>query len=261
LPRSAPQAVPPPALTHPHNLFVGTSGWAYPTWKPGFYPEKLSSRNFLSYYSSQLSSVEVNYTFRTLPTATQLHGWLDATPASFRFAFKAPQNITHFQRLVDSNDAVAEFLHSINPARKANKLGPLLFQLPPNFAADRNDNQQRLAAFLKLPAFKRKSLQIAFEFRHASWFTEVTYATLRKHNAALCIAESCDLATPDVSTADFHCYRLRHDGGYSLAELEAFAKRFCDLAKTSEVYAYFKHVDEPTGALNASALLHAAGSR
>jgi uncharacterized protein YecE (DUF72 family) len=261
VPRSATQAVSPPALLHPNNLFVGTSGWAYATWKPSFYPTTVSARNFLSYYSSQLSSVEVNYTFRTLPTTTQLQGWLDATPASFRFAFKAPQSITHFQRLVDCNDSVAEFLRSIEPTRKAGKLGPLLFQLPPNFAADRNDNQQRLAAFLKLPAFRRKSLQIAFEFRNASWFTENTYATLRKHNAALCIAESSDLATPDISTADFHCYRLRRDGGYSLPELQAFADRFCALAKTSEVYAYFKHVDEPTGALNASALLHAAGSR
>jgi uncharacterized protein YecE (DUF72 family) len=261
LPRSALQAVSLPALTHPSNLFVGTSGWAYPTWKPGFYPEKLSSRNFLGYYSSQLGSVEVNYTFRTLPTTTQLQGWLDATPASFRFAFKAPQSITHFQRLVNSNDTVAEFLSSIALARKANKLGPLLFQLPPNFAADKNDNQLRLEAFLKLPAFKRKALQIAFEFRHASWFTETTYATLRRYNAALCIAESNDLATPDVATADFRCYRLRRDGGYSLLELEVFARRFCTLAETSEIYAYFKHVDEPTGALNASALLHFAGSR
>ena len=256
-----PRATPTDASAPRHSLFAGTSGWAYPTWKPGFYPAKTQARSFLGYYSSQLSSVEVNYTFRTLPTEKQLQGWLDATPATFRFAFKAPQSITHFQRLRESEVAVAEFIAALAPARAAKKLGPLLFQLPPNFAADKNDHQDRLSTFLATPALADKSLKIAFEFRHASWFTETTYAVLRSHNAALCIAESDDLATPVVSTADFHCYRLRRNGGYSPIELKSFAKRFSKLAKTSEVYAYFKHEDEPTGALNAAALLQMAGSR
>jgi uncharacterized protein YecE (DUF72 family) len=210
------------------------------------------SRAFLAYYASQLTSVEVNYTFRTLPTAVQLQGWLDATPAGFRFSFKAPQRITHFQRLRDSGSAVAEFVSSLEPVRAARKLGPLLFQLPPNFAAD-ND---RLAAFLATPALKH--LQVSFEFRNASWFSEETYDILRSHNAALCIAESDDLVTPDVTTADFRCYHLRRDGGYSAAKLKSFAERFVALAKTGEVFAYFKHEDEPTGALNASAMLRRA---
>lgn len=251
----APKVIPTAASAlapSPHNLFAGTSGWAYPTWKPGFYPADVPTRAFLHYYASQLTSVEVNYTFRTLPTAAQLQGWLDATPAGFRFSFKAPQRITHFQRLREIGAAVAEFVAALEPARKASKLGPLLFQLPPNFAAD-ND---RLAALLATPTLKQ--LQVAFEFRNAAWFTKATYAILRRHNAALCVAESDDLATPDVATADFRCYRLRRNGGYSAAELDAFAVRFTAQAKTGEVFAYFKHEDEPTGALNATTMLRRA---
>jgi uncharacterized protein YecE (DUF72 family) len=237
----------------PANLFAGTSGWAYPSWKPGFYPATVPARAFLRFYASLLTSVEVNYTFRTLPSPAQLQGWLDATPPGFRFSFKAPQRITHFQRLRESHATVAEFVGSIAAARAGAKLGPLLFQLPPNFAAD----PARLAAFLQAPALRQH--QVAFEFRHASWFCEQTYAVLRGHNAALCVAESNGLTTPGVATADFHCYRLRRDGGYSLAEIQAFAERFTAAAATAEVYAYFKHEDEPTGALNAAAMLaHAA---
>ena len=239
----------------PRNLFVGTSGWAYPTWKPGFYPPKVPARGFLHYYAAHLTSVEVNYTFRTLPSAAQIEGWLAATPPGFRFSFKAPQRITHFQRLRESAATLAQFVAAISPAHTAAKLGPLLFQLPPNFPAD----AARLAAFLDLPAFtSNPHLQIAFEFRHPSWFTEANYDVLRRHNAALCIAESDDLATPDIATANFRCFRLRRDGGYTSAELSAFARRFTKLAVANELYIYFKHEDEPTGALNASALLSIA---
>jgi uncharacterized protein YecE (DUF72 family) len=241
---------PAPGLSSaPRNLFAGTSGWAYPTWKPGFYPPEVPARAFLSFYASQLTSVEVNYTFRTLPTATQLQGWLDATPTEFRFSFKAPQRITHFQRLRESRSMVTGFITSLEPARVSGKLGPLLFQLPPNFSAD----SARLAAFLAIPELAQH--QTAFEFRHTSWFTDETYNILRDHNTALCVAESDDLSTPDVVTADFRCYRLRRNGGYTTAKLNALAKHFTELAKHSEVYAYFKHEDEPTGALNAAAML------
>ncbi len=244
----AASALPP----SPPNLFTGTSGWAYPTWKPGFYPADLPSRAFLHFYAAQLTSVEVNYTFRTLPTPAQLQFWLDATPPGFRFSFKAPQRITHFQRLRESDAAVAEFISALKPARAAGKLGLLLFQLPPNFRADLT----RLAAFLKSRALKTKPrLQLAFEFRHPSWFTDETYTLLRVHNVALCVAESDDLATPDVPTADFRSYRLRRNGGYTAPQLNKFAARFTALAKQQEVFVYFKHEDEPTGALNASFML------
>jgi len=238
----------------PRNLFAGTSGWAYTTWKPGFYSVDVPSRAFLHVYAARLTSVEVNYTFRTLPTKPQLQGWLEATPPWFRFSFKAPQRITHFQRLRGSHEAVAEFVASLAPARQADKLGPLLFQLPPNFALDLT----RLDDLLAAPALRDSGFQVTFEFRHPSWFTGETYALLRHHNAALCIAESDDLATPEVHTADFFCYRLRRNGGYGSEELKIFAERFKTLAKKGEVFVYFKHEDEPTGALNAEAMLASA---
>jgi uncharacterized protein YecE (DUF72 family) len=248
-------AAAPSPVPSPRNLFLGTSGWAYPTWKPGFYPKDVASRAFLQFYASRLTSVEVNYTFRKLPSPDQLKGWLEATPPGFRFSVKAPQRITHFQRLRESHAAVAEFIAVLKPVLAAGKLGPLLFQLPPNFKVD----LARLEAFLKAPALRRnRLLQVAFEFRHPSWFTDATYDILRRANIALCIAEGDDLKTPGVSTANFHCYRLRRAGGYSAPKLRAFAKQFKQLATRSEVYAYFRHEDEPTGALNAAAVLAAA---
>ena len=258
LPRasSALSTAPSLARSAPH-LFIGTSGWAYPTWKPGFYPAGVPARSFLTYYASQLTAVEVNFTFRALPSATQLQGWLGATPPVFRFSFKAPQRITHFARLRDCESLVESFIHSIEPAQTAGKLGPLLFQLPPNFAADHD----RLAQFLSLPTLRAATAPpIAFEFRHTSWFTDATFDILRAHNAALCAAESDDLASPDVSTAPFRCYRLRRSGGYTPVELDALAQKFASLAREGEVFVFHKHEDEPTGALNAVDLQHRAAA-
>jgi uncharacterized protein YecE (DUF72 family) len=243
-------------VASPNGLFAGTSGWAYATWKPGFYPSTVPAKKFLEYYSSQLNSVEVNYTFRALPTAKMLEGWLAATPSHFRFSFKAPQRITHFKRLRDSEADVTQFVDALAPVHQAGRLGLLLFQLPPNFQAD----PDRLAAFLNHPVFCATTAPpIAFEFRHQSFFSEDIYAILRDHNAALCIAESDDLTTPEVHTAATHtCFRLRRAGGYSPAELAAFAARFTALARERDTYIYFKHEDEPTGALNAASLLQQA---
>jgi len=236
----------------PPRLFAGTSGWAYPTWKPGFYPAGLAQKDFLSFYSSRLTSVEVNYTFRALPSVKMLEGWLAATPENFRFSFKAPQRITHFSRLRDCAAPVQQFVSALEPVRQAGKLGLLLFQLPPNFKAD----PDRLAELLRTPALASQPTPIAFEFRHESWFSEPTYALLRDHNAALCVAESDDLASPEVHPATTHaCFRLRRNGGYTAAELATFAARFTALTRDRDVYAYFKHEDEPTGALNAQAFL------
>jgi uncharacterized protein YecE (DUF72 family) len=252
IPKDPPPQVSLAAPVFPARLYAGTSGWAYPTWKPGFYPAGIPAKQFLEFYSSQLTSVEVNYTFRTLPTAKMLEGWLATTPAHFRFSFKAPQRITHFRRLYDCEADVAQLLAVLEPVRAAGKLGLLLFQLPPNFKVD----AERLSAFLAISALQVGSTPIAFEFRHESWFVEGIYAILRQHNAALCIAESDDLATPEVHTAPTHtCYRLRRNGGYTDAELDAFATRFAALARDRDVYVYFKHEDEPTGALNATAFL------
>jgi uncharacterized protein YecE (DUF72 family) len=251
------------ALTEGPSLrvFAGTSGWAYPTWKPGFYPAGVPAKKFLGHYASQLNSVEVNYTFRTLPTQKQLEGWIaDARAPSptFRFSFKAPQRITHFSRLVDCDVQVADLFAALAPAADAGALGLILFQLPPNFKVD----LPRLQAFLGAPVFRSANAPpIAFEFRNQSWFTEETYAVLREHNAALCIAETDDLKTPEIHTAATHtCFRLRRAGGYGPDEIAAFAQRFLALAASRNVYVYFKHEDDPTGALNAQAFLRALAS-
>ncbi len=252
------------AATHtalaPANLSAGTSGWAYPSWKPDFYPKDVPARAFLQHYASQLNAVEVNYTFRTLPTAAQLEGWLAATPPGFHFSFKAPQRITHFSRLRDCGAELERFLHAIEPAKQAGRLGPLLFQLPPNLAADAS----RLQRFLAEPLLQRQlhgraHQRIAFEFRHESWFTDETYTQLREANAALCVADTDDLLTPDVVTADFRCYRLRRDGGYSPDEIAEQARKFTEAAQAGQVFAFYRHQEQPTGALNARAMLrHAA---
>ena len=245
-PKFIPVAASALATTAP-NLFVGTSGWAYASWKPGFYSADTPSRAFLHAYASRLSSVEVNYTFSKECTEPQLQEWLAATPPGFRFSFKAPQRITHFQRMRESEAALALFVSSLAPVRASGKLGCLLFQFPPNFKAV----PERLAEFLALAPLADPSLQLAFEFRNDTWFTAAVYEILSAHNAALCIAESDKLSTPEVFTANHTYYRLRCAGGYGPAKLRKFAAKFATAAETRETFVYFKHEDEPTGALNA----------
>lgn len=226
---------------------MGTSGWAYASWKPDFYPAKLSAKKFLEYYASRLNSVEVNYTFRSIPTEKLLAGWIEATPANFKFAIKAHQRITHFKRLRDAAGVTMEFLDSLTPLRKAKKLGPVLFQLRGDLKCD----VPLLKDFLKgLP----RGLQTAFEFRSTSWFCDEVYEALRKANAALCQAESEDIETPLVDTTDFSYLRLRKLS-YSAKAREEIAKRVSGLARKGDVFAYFKHEETPEGASYAEALL------
>src|SRR5260370_17981208 len=112
-------------------IYASTSGWAYPSWKPDFQPAKLASAKFLNHYASRLNTVEVNYTFRRFPTEKLLRGWIEATPANFRFAIKAHQKITHVARLRDVADFTSDFIPSLQPLDAGTKLGPVLFQLPP----------------------------------------------------------------------------------------------------------------------------------
>jgi uncharacterized protein YecE (DUF72 family) len=267
VPRTLQAALPSPeiaASAAAARIFAGTSGWAYPTWKPDFYPASTPAKKFLEFYATQLSSVEVNYTFRTLPTAKMLEDWLAATQPFFRFSFKAPQRITHIKRLANCAEDVAFLISILEPVRQAGKLGLILFQLPPNFKAD----PARLTTFLQSPALRIAGAPpIAFEFRHESWFTEEIYTILRAHNAALCIAESDDLATPEVHTATTHTsFRLRRTGAYSAEEISSFVDRFLTLASARgheparDVYIYFKHEDEPSGALNAVSFLQGVAS-
>ena len=231
-------------------LYAGTSGWAYPSWKPEFYPAKLASAKFLSHYASRLNTVEVNYTFRRFPTEKLLRGWIEATPVGFQFAVKAHQKITHIARLRDVSDFTLDFLRSLQPLDAEKKLGPVLFQLPPFLKCDIALLKDFLAA---LP----KPLRAAFEFRHVSWFSEEVYGALRAANAALCNAESEKLETPDVQTADFAYLRLRKEE-YSAKERKALEQRVAQLLGSGEVFVYFKHEDTPEGAIHAESLLSAA---
>jgi uncharacterized protein YecE (DUF72 family) len=233
----------PEAAGDPRDrAFVGTSAWAYSSWKPGFYPQALPQKKFLEYYASQLNSVEVNYTFRQLPTGSILAGWLAASGAGFRFSFKAPQRITHILRLKGCSDTVAALSRVLAPVVAARRMGLVLFQLPPNFKAD----VPRLDSFLV--DANACGLRMAFEFRHGTWFRDEVYSVLRLHGAALCVAESEDLGTPDVVTAPFTCYRFRKSG-YSAAQLEAIANTLRHRSAEGEVFAYFKHEEQPTGAI------------
>ena len=234
-------------------ICAGTSGWAYASWKPGFYPAKLPSAKFLSHYADRLNTVEVNYTFRRFPTEKLLRGWIEATPANFQFAIKAHQKITHVARLRDVADFTSDFLRSLQPLDAEKKLGPVLFQLPPFLKCD-------VALLEDFLGILPRSLRAAFEFRHESWFSDEVYAALRNANAALCNAESEKLETPDVQTGDFSYLRLRKEE-YSAKEREALEERIARLGSTGDVYVYFKHEDTPEGALHAETVLAAAKSK
>ena len=230
------------------RLYCGTSGFAYPAWKPGFYPENVASTRFLSYYSTRLNVVEVNYTYRRLASASTFEKWVAATPDGFLFLPKAHMKITHQLKLDDAEDFTRVFLQSLEPLRAAGRLGPILFQLAPSFRAD-ND---RLARFLrKLP----RGLQVAFEFRNPAWFDENTYEVLRESNVALCLAENERLETPFVLTADFVYLRLRKPE-YLAPEMSSINYRVGQyLANAYPTFVIFKHEDTPAGALNAEQLL------
>ena len=147
------------------DLHIGTSGWSYASWKPAFFPEKLPSKRFLEFYGTRLNAVELNATFRRMPTASAIAGWVGATPADFRFAAKVHQSITHFKRLKDADESMRFFLQSMEPMRQSGKLGPILIQTPPNLKADIG----LLRTFFSVAAV---AYRFAFEFRHESWFSD-----------------------------------------------------------------------------------------
>jgi uncharacterized protein YecE (DUF72 family) len=230
------------------QLFAGTSGWAYPSWRPEFYPQKLPPKNFLQYYASQLNTVEVNFTFRQLVKDTTVQKWIAETPTNFRFGVKAHQVITHIKRLKKTEDFVPRFLSSVEPLAQAGKMGPVLFQLPPNMKADRAVLEEFLTV---LP----RGVPSAFEFRHESWFTDEIVALLRAHNRALCVAETEERSTPDVVTADLCYYRYRKPT-YTPEERGAMISRIREhLGDGRNVFAYFKHEETPQGALYALEVL------
>jgi uncharacterized protein YecE (DUF72 family) len=224
-------------------LHIGTSGWSYPTWKPAFFPEKLPQKRFLEFYSTQLNAVELNATFRRMPTASAIKGWVSSTTPDFRFAAKAHQSITHFKRLKDAAEPLRFFLQSMDPMRQSGKLGPILVQTPPNLQAD-------LAVLKDFVQLLPQAYQFAFEFRHESWFDAAVYEILKQKNAALCWAESEKISTPRVATADFLYFRFRVPE-YTKAQLEKVAVELKELQRDKEVFAFFKHEDQPEGAMSA----------
>lgn len=231
-------------------LWVGTSGFNYPEWKGSFYPEKISSKDMLPYYSARFDTVEINNTFYRMPTEKAVAAWAEITPERFKLTLKAPKLITHIKRLRECEEPVRRFLEVA--ATLGPKLGALLFQLPPFARKD----VPLLEVFLALlPAGAR----VTFEFRHASWFDDETYAALRARNVALCVSDSEKLSAPVEVTADYAYFRLR-DEGYKPDDIVQWARTI--KAKTGsckDVYVYFKHEESGTGPEFARQLLKAMG--
>jgi uncharacterized protein YecE (DUF72 family) len=218
--------------------WIGTSGFQYAEWKGTFYPEKMPAAKMLPYYGERFASTEINYTFRRFPSDKTIGRWVEETPAAFRFSLKAPQRITHFAQLQGCEEILYAFQRAISGL--GNKQGPVLFQLPPTLKKD----APRLGDFLReMPP----EIQAAFEFRHVSWFDEEVFATLHKFNAALCLAESADLATPPVATANFGYLRLRRED-YGTVDFERWAQFVAAQEKNwTNAYIYFKHEESGIG--------------
>lgn len=219
------------------NLYVGTSGYSYKEWKGNFYPPDLPAGMMLHYYGEHFGAVEINNTFYRMPKASVLQAWAAEVPGSFKFVLKAPRRITHFQRLRDVDDSVSYLLDVAGTLGE--RLGPLLFQLPPDMKKD----VPRLREFLALLPRQRRA---AFEFRHPSWFDDEVFGVLRDHQAALCIAEAEeDFQVPFESTANWGYLRLRRPD-YDDAMLQERAERVRH-QNWSDAFIFFKHEEEGKG--------------
>ncbi len=219
------------------NLQVGTSGFSYKEWKGSFYPEDLPAKEMLRYYGTRLPAVEINNTFYRLPQKSMLENWKDQVPAHFRFSIKASQRITHFKRLKDVEDETKYLLETAGALE--DRLGVVLFQLPPNMKKD----LPRLEAFLEcLPATTRA----AFEFRHQTWLEDDVLQLLSARNHALCISDTDDLPVTHIDrTSDWGYLRLRRIE-YSEASLKEWLERI-RAQNWSDAFVFFKHEDEGTG--------------
>jgi uncharacterized protein YecE (DUF72 family) len=219
------------------HVLTGTSGFSYKAWRGAFYPDKLPEAEMLAFYAGKLGAVEINNTFYRMPNPALLERWAAETPAAFRFALKSPRQITHMKKLIDVGDAVARLAEAAR-AGLGERLGPVLFQLPPFLRKDLGV----LEAFLTtLPA----GLQAAVEFRHASWLDDAVYDVLKRHGAALCIADSEEFATPFQATAGWGYLRLRRQD-YDEAALRTWADRL-RAQSYDTAFVFFKHEDEAAG--------------
>ena len=217
-------------------LCAGTSGYSYKEWLGHFYPEKLPVSEMLRYYAERFPTVEINNTFYRMPAESMLVQWSQQVPDHFAFTLKAPRRITHDNRLRDTESHVTEFLRRAGAL--GNKLGVLLFQLPPYLKKD----LPRLRDFLGwLPSGKR----VAFEFRHDSWQDDEVYEALRSQAAILCVTDTDEGDTPFVVTSDWGYVRLRRTH-YDDNELRAWSERIAAKA-VARTYVYFMHEDEALG--------------
>jgi uncharacterized protein YecE (DUF72 family) len=218
------------------RIHIGTSGFSYAPWRGSFYPEKLPAAKMLAYYAERLDTVEINNTFYRMPAPDLLGKWAAETPGGFRFALKSPRRITHEKKLTDVADSLTRLIEAAGTLGE--RLGPVLFQLPPFMKKDLSRLQEFVA---QLPP----GLRAAVEFRHESWFSPDVYDTLRSRDAALCLAESEELAPPVEETSTWGYLRLRRQD-YDDAALAAWAERIKARAWQS-AYVFFKHEDEGMG--------------
>ena len=231
---------------------VGCSGWVYRDWRGPFYPKDLAQRRWLEHYSSRFSTVEVNNTFYRLPSREAVAGWAEQTPADFAFAVKASRYLTHVKRLRDLGEGYSRFAERIEPLREANKLGPILWQLPANFQRD----DERLEAALEALT---DGLH-CFEFRHPSWFCEEVYRLLRSADAALVIGDSpkwpfqARMLTSGWTLVRLHWGRRGRRGNYSEREISTWARRIAQWRRRADVFAYFNNDWEAFAVENAARL-------
>jgi uncharacterized protein YecE (DUF72 family) len=220
---------------------IGCSGWNYQSWRGGeFYPKGCPPSRWLEHYSRVFDTVEVNSTFYRLASQKAVAHWIEQTPPGFVFALKASRYLTHIKRLADLDQGIARYYERIEPLTKTpDKLGPIVWQLPPNFQRDEERLEAALAA---LPEGRH-----CFEFRHKSWFTADVYALLRAYGVALVIGDrkGLDFQTYEMTT-DWTLVRFHHGhrgrrGNYSNSELEEWAQRFEDWSREVEIYAYFNN--------------------
>ncbi len=233
------------------RIRVGTSGWHYKHWRGTFYPTELPVREWLAYYAERLDSVEVNNSFYHLLPIDTAKEWRAMTPRQFLFAVKGSRYITHMRRLKEPKESLRRFFEHVRPLRE--KLGPVVFQLPPRWQAD----PERLRAFLRaLP----KTRRFAFEFRDPAWHNEEIYSLLREYRAAFCIYQLAGFRSPLVATTDIVYVRLhgpggKYQGNYSARALAQWATRALEWqAEGREVFIYFDNDQAGYAAKNAIAL-------
>jgi uncharacterized protein YecE (DUF72 family) len=239
------------------NVYIGTSGWSYAHWKGRFYPTDISSEEMLGFYCRYFQSVEINNTFYHLPDCATLEHWRDNTPADFVFSVKASRYITHMKKLTDPRKSLGVLLDRISVI--GNKLGPILFQLPPKWRY----NQERLSLFLDSLS---KEFRYAFEFRDHSWLNEQCYELLGRHGAAVCIYELDGFLSPHQVTGNFVYLRLHGPGGpyqgnYAPGTLSEWAKAISSWsARHTSVYCYFDNDEAGYAAKNAIELQEMLGT-